>query len=203
MNHYFWFVLIATITVLSPGPGVMLTLTNAARFGIKGAINSILGIASGSFIVAGISATSLGLLLATSVLAFTIVKYMGAAYLIYLGLKLWRGKKIDLQPTGVPSKTRYRLFMEGLMLQLTNPKAVFFFMSIFPQFIDYSTHNSYQFVLLVATYSSLIIIIHLLYASLAHSVRTWLATDRGSRLMNRIGAGTFIGFGIGLAVASK
>ncbi len=76
------FLLIATATVFSPGPGVILTLTNAIRFGVSGAIGGILGIAFGTFIVAGVSATSLGIILATSSVAFSIMKYIGAAYLI-------------------------------------------------------------------------------------------------------------------------
>lgn len=85
MGSYLLFVVIAIATVLSPGPGVMLTLTNAIRFGVSGAFGGILGIAFGTFIVAGISATSLGIVLATSATAFSIMKFIGAAYLIYLG----------------------------------------------------------------------------------------------------------------------
>ncbi len=87
MNNYGLFILFATLTILSPGPGVVLTLSNAVRHGWTGAVPGILGIASGAFVVAAISATSVGLILSTSANAFTALKYAGAAYLLYLGYK--------------------------------------------------------------------------------------------------------------------
>jgi threonine/homoserine/homoserine lactone efflux protein len=207
MENYLLFVLIAIITVLSPGPGVILTLTNAIRYGVSGTAGGILGIAFGTFIVAAISATSLGLILATSAIAFSVMKYIGAAYLIYLGVKLWRSPAVKMDVTKTSTKASpkniKRRFIEGLSLQLTNPKAVFFFMSIFPQFIDYSTAYTQQFVLLVVTYSLLVVVIHLLYAYLARSARTWLSSDKGGRIVNRLGGGTFMCFGVGLASASR
>ena len=80
MENYLLFFIIAVATILSPGPGVILTLTNAIRYGFSGAMGGILGIAFGTFIVAGVSATSLGVILATSSIAFSIMKYLGAAY---------------------------------------------------------------------------------------------------------------------------
>lgn len=203
MGSYFLFLIIAIATVLSPGPGVILTLTNSIRYGFSGAIGGILGIAFGTFIVAGVSATSLGIILATSSLAFSIMKFSGAAYLIYLGFKLWRtpAKKID--SVSSDTKGRKLQFLEGLTLQITNPKAVFFFMSVFPQFVDYSTNFVNQFILLVVTYSSLVVIIHMLYAQLAKSARSWLSSEKGGSIVNRLGGGTFICFGVGLASASK
>ena len=154
MENYLIFLLIAIITVLSPGPGVVLTLTNTIRYGAKDAVNGILGIAFGTFIVAGISATSLGLLLATSSIAFTIMKLIGAAYLIYLGIKLWRSPSVKIELNEKISKNRKLQFIEGLALQLTNPKAIFFFMSVFPQFINFNHGYIAQFILLVVTYIS-------------------------------------------------
>ncbi|WP_020408039.1 LysE family translocator [Hahella ganghwensis] len=215
MENYLIFVMIATLTVLSPGPGVLLTLTNALRYGVGGAFGGILGIAFGTFVVAGVSATSLGMILAASSVAFTVMKFLGAAYLIYLGVKLWRAPVIGMQQADVhraakPGKFRTR-FLEGLTLQLTNPKAVFFFMSIFPQFIDYSSGETSgylsgyvsQFVLLVLTYSLLVVVLHLLYAHLAKSARAWFSSDKGGRIVNRVGGATFLFFGVGLASATK
>lgn len=203
LESYFLFLLIAIATVLSPGPGVILTLTNTIRYGVSGAVGGIFGIAFGTFIVAGISATSLGILLATSSFAFGVMKIIGALYLVYLGIKLWRAPAASIELAEKTEKRRALQFVEGLTLQLTNPKTVFFFMSVFPQFIDYSGEFSGQFVLLVVTYSSLVIAIHLLYASLAGSARRWLSSERGGKTVNRLGGGTFICFGIGLASVNK
>lgn len=203
MENYLLFFIIAVATILSPGPGVILTLTNAIRYGFSGAMGGILGIAFGTFIVAGVSATSLGVILATSSIAFSIMKYLGAAYLIYLGIKLWRSPIKSVESNIGSTKNKKLQFVEGLTLQLTNPKAVFFFMSIFPQFVDYTGDFVGQFLLLVITYSSLVIFIHILYALLAKSARSWLASEKGGRMVNRFGGGTFVCFGVGLASASK
>lgn len=203
MDAYLLFLIIATATVLSPGPGVMLTLTNAIRYGVSGAIGGILGIACGTFIVAGISATSLGVLLATSTVAFSITKFIGAVYLIYLGIRLWRSPGAKLCTQSAAIRSRRHQFIEGLTMQITNPKAVFFFMSVFPQFIDFSKNYVSHFALLVITYSSLVVIIHILYANLGKTARHWISSDKGGRMINRIGGGTFIGFGVGLATANK
>jgi len=203
VENYLLFLVVAIITVLSPGPGVILTLTNTIRFGISGAAGGIFGIAFGTFIVAGISATSLGVILATSTIAFSVMKYIGAAYLIYLGIKLWRSAPPKMEINKTALKSRRLQFIEGLTLQLTNPKAVFFFLSVFPQFIDLTINNSNQFLFLVVTYSSLVVLIHFLYACLAKKARFWLTSEKGGRSVNRVGGSTFMCFGLGLAAASK
>ena len=204
MENYLLFTLIATVTILSPGPGVLLTLTNSIRYGFFGAIGGIVGIAFGTFIVAGLSATSVGVILATSAMAFMVMKYIGAAYLIYLGIKLWRSPITKLDTSSRTAGNIKVQFFEGLTIQLTNPKAVFFFMSIFPQFVDFSSSQYVsKFLMLVVTYSSLNLLIHFLYAYLARSARNWLSTEKGGRIVNRAGGGIFVLFGIGLASTTK
>lgn len=193
----------ASATVLSPGPGVTLTLTNSIRYGMYETFGGILGIAIGASVVAGISATGLGLILAASATAFTIMKYIGAAYLIYLGIKMWRTPPMVTNEPAPLKPSMRRRFLEGLTLQLSNPKAIFFFLSIFPQFIDNSRPYVFQFFTLVLTYSCLVIGIHLLYAMSAHKVKRWLSSPRGSRVFNRIGGGAFVFFGLALATAKK
>lgn len=138
MENYLLFLIVATVTVLSLAPGVILTLSNTIRFGVCGAANGICGIAFGTLIVAGISATSLGVVLATSTITFNVMKYIGAIYLIYLGIKLWRAAPAKMEVDTASSKSVNLQFIEGLTLQLTNPKAVFFFLSVFPQFVDFN-----------------------------------------------------------------
>ncbi|OQS35964.1 lysine transporter LysE [Chromobacterium haemolyticum] len=203
MQHYPLYLLMAAATVVSPGPGILMTLTNSLHFGLRGTMGGILGTACGSFIVAGVSATSLGLLLAASALAFTVMKWIGAAYLFYLGVKLllapaFRFDEIKTQPRGFA-----RRFGEGMAVQLTNPKSIFFFLSIFPQFIDTQGAYAPQFLLLVGTFSSLIILIHTVYALTAQRARRWLASERGGKWVNKAGGMTFLLFGALLANANK
>ncbi len=203
MKLYALFLLMATATVFSPGPGVIMTLTNSLRYGVGGTIGGICGIAFGALVVAAISATSLGVLLATSAVAFTIMKYVGAAYLIYLGIKLWCAPGFKYVEATSRELGFGKRFLEGLSLQLTNPKAIFFFISVFPQFIDPSADYVNQFLLLVVTYSSLVIVIHCLYAFTAQRAKVWLTSDRGGRALNKIGGAIFMFFGATLAVTKR
>ena len=203
MHLYALFLLVATATVLSPGPGVVMTLTNSLRYGMRGTFGGILGIAVGALLVAAISATSLGVLLATSAAAFTVMKYVGAAYLVYLGLRLWRAPpfKFDEQPAHAASLGKR--FAEGLSLQLTNPKAIFFFLSVFPQFIDSKRNYGLQFAVLVLTYSALVVLIHCGYALFAKRAKRWLTSERGGRTVNKAAGTTFVFFGAMLALAKR
>ena len=203
LEAFLVFVIVACATIVSPGPGVVLTLSNSIRFGAKGAMGGIFGIATGTFLIAGLSATSLGIILATSSLAFTVMKYLGAAYLIYLGVKLWRSPPREIGLAKVKQSSWKRQFTEGFLIQVSNPKAVFFFISIFPQFVDFTKDHFQYFAILVITYSTLVICIHSCYAFLAKSARGFLATKKGNTLVNKLSGGTFVCFGLGLASASK
>lgn len=203
MNLYLLFLIVATLTVLSPGPGVLMTLTNALRYGLRGTIGGILGIAFGALLVAGISATTLGAVLAASALAFTVLKLAGAAYLIYLGARLWRSPPVPVASEQAHQASFKRRFLEGLSLQLTNPKAIFFFLSVFPQFIEGEAGFVRQFALLVLTYAALVVVIHTGYALFAHQARAWLTSERGGRTVNRLGGATFMCFGVALTFARK
>jgi homoserine/homoserine lactone efflux protein len=203
LKLYPLFLLMATATVFSPGPGVVMTLTNSLRYGMKETFGGILGISFGALVVAAVSATSLGVVLAASALAFTVIKFIGAAYLVYLGIKLWRAPALQLKEQPTIEASFGRRFLEGVSLQLTNPKVIFFFLSIFPQFIDRSMDYSTQFTIQVLTYSSLVVVIHCLYALFAHRAGLWLASERGGRTINKLGGATFVFFGAALATARK
>lgn len=200
MDRYPLFVAMAALAILSPGPGVVLTLTNAIRHGWRGAIGGILGIACGAWLVAAACAGGLGLLLAASTTAFAIMKLLGAAYLIVLGVRLWRA------PVAVQAQAPQaaaRRFAQGLSLQVTNPKAVFFFLAIFPQFTDVARPDARSFVLLVLTYAVLIVVIHSGYALLASRAQRWLGSPAGARGVNRVSATAFVCFGVALATAKR
>lgn len=203
MDLYLLYLFIAAITISSPGPGVILTLTNTVRYGFSGALSGILGIVSSMFIIAIISATSLGLLLSTSALAFSIIKYTGAAYLIYLGIKLWRTPQQNIQTYHTQINSHLKRFIEGFSITFFNPKPIFFFISLFPQFIDPTGNYISQFIILAISFSLLAIVIHCLYALGARSAQAWLTSKKGHRTVNKLGGGAFIAFGAGLATSNK
>lgn len=203
MDVYLVFVLIASALILSPGPGVIHTLSNSIRYGAAGSISGILGIASGTAVVAVVAATGIGFILTTSAAAFAIMKYVGAAYLIYLGVKRWRAPTIKIGEARADVHGVAAKFIEGSLIQILNPKVVLFFMSIFPQFINPASDFNRQFVVLVSTYSLLVVVIHLLYAVVAETARNWFASPVRGRIANRISGATFVGFGIGMAATSR
>ncbi len=203
MDHYFLFLTMATATVMSPGPGVTLTVTNSLRYGVYESMGGIVGIALGALIIAVISATGLGLILAASSWAFTIIKYVGAAYLIFLGVRMWRSPPLSKQDAAITEPNIKRRFIEGLSIQFSNPKVIFFFISIFPQFINRTEAYFMQFSILTLTYFFLVIVIHMLYAAMAGQARNWLASKKGGLVLNRVGGGVFILFGLVLAATEE
>jgi len=194
MNLYLMFMTMATLTILSPGPGVLKSLTNAIHYGRQQAFVGILGLACGVLCVALLSATSIGLILASSQLAFTIVKTLGAAYLIYLGIRMLLSRSDSAASQQQPERSMMATFTEGLLLQFTNPKAILFFMAILPQFIDHSKAYVPQFLLLVVTFCTLLVLIHTLYVLGARKVSGWLAGTQ-TNWLNKAGACAFLMFG--------
>ena len=126
MKLYPLFLLLAGLTVLTPGPGVLMTLTNAMRYGLRSTFGGILGVACGALLVALLASTSLGVLLATSAVGFTLLKLLGAAYLVYLGIRFWRTPPFVFHEPASHQASFRRRFAEGMSLQMTNPKVIIF-----------------------------------------------------------------------------
>jgi homoserine/homoserine lactone efflux protein len=198
------FLVVAATTVASPGPGVVLTLTNAVRYGRLSTLAGILGLVFGALLIATLSATGLGVILATSALAFTVTKLLGAAYLVYLGVRTWRAPAFRFEEKAAEADGGAgRRFVEAISIQLTNPKALVFFLSVFPQFIDRGSDFGPQFALLIGTYGLLILLIHTVYAACARQARLFLTTAGGGRVLNRVSGATFLFFGAALATAKR
>lgn len=197
------FIGVSIATILLPGPAVILTLNNAIQRGLKKTIVGILGISTAILCIAVLSATSIGVLLASSVLAFTVVKIIGAIYLIYLGIKMFRSKT-SMQSSGALTESSFKkCFLEGFGVSISNPKAVVFFMSIFPQFINLGQAYTSQFILLACTFAGLVLVIHSTYALFASIAKNKLASGESNNLLGKISGTIFVFFGLGLAVTSR
>lgn len=202
MSAVMLFAGLAAVNIVTPGPGVMLTLTNAIRHSWRDALAGIVGVASGTFLVAALSLLGVGAVLLASSAAFLVMKYTGAAYLVYLGVKMWRSAPrafLELQTT--PGSLARR-FAEGFVLQVSNPNAILFFLALFPQFIDQDAPDAAWAALLVGGYALLVVAIHSLYALAARRTRVWLSSTGGGRLVNRVAGTAFILSGLALATAS-
>ena len=203
MENYLLYIAIASATIASPGPGVVLSVSNSIKYGFWGAVAGIFGVAIAMLCIAILSATSLAVILSASALAFTILKYIGAAYLIYLGVKMWRSSsKFDMNHK-TTIKSNKKKFVEGLLITLLNPKPIFFFMALFPQFINSSENYLLQFMLLSITFSVLVVLIHFGYALFAKTAKSKLSTPRGSQILSRVSGSFFVLFGVGLAATNK
>lgn len=191
---YFLFISMATGLILSPGPGVLKSINNSINYGIRQAGVGVFGLVSGVFFVSMISATSLGVLLSSSATLFAALKYAGVGYMFYLG---WNTLQRSALPLDAPVASRpgsFKIFSEGVLLQLANPNALIFFFSVLPQFIDPKTNYQRQFICMALIFCTLMAGIHMGYVLVASKAKVWLNSH--SRLFNQISAGLFFGFGL-------
>jgi threonine/homoserine/homoserine lactone efflux protein len=192
---------VALLTCFSPGPGVLLAISNAMAVGARHTVFSSLGNAAGLFIVSGAATAGMGALLAVSASAFLAVKVVGAVYLVYLGIKQWRSAPMRLDASAAnphQPHTAGKLFLQGLGVAVTNPKAILFFTALFPQFLTPGSSLLGQTVLLTATFTALALLSHACYVGLFRSLRRFLADARHMRLFNRISGGLFVLLGLSL-----
>jgi threonine/homoserine/homoserine lactone efflux protein len=190
---------------LTPGPNGLLALTHGACFGLRRSVGTVLGGAAGFLLLIAASLAGLGALLAASERAFTVAKWIGAAYLVYLGIKVWRSPAaIVAVGPGAADAGGARpsdLFRQGFLVAVSNPKALVFFAAFLPQFIVPGLPYWLQLAVLGGTFVVVEILYELMLAGLAQRIAPWL-TQHG-RLFNRIAGGTFVGMGVVLAGAHR
>jgi len=207
MTWQIWlaFVTIEAVLSMTPGPAVLYVLSQAIRQGPAKSIWGSGGILSANAMYFALSATSLGAVIVASYKLFFLIKWLGAAYLVYLGLRSFFGKSavISLPDSSGDLRTGPRILRDGFFLQAANPKALLFFTAILPQFID--AHRSVVFQIVVLGISSILVEFVILFTSRQLAGRS-LSTARRPRfekLTNRIAASLLVGAGVGLARLSR
>lgn len=185
---------------LTHGPNGLLSLTHGVRFGVRRTVFTALGGVTGFTALIGASLAGLGALLAASEQAFTIAKWVGAGYLVYLGIRTWQAPPTAMVPQdgrGAPGNFGPgRLFREGLLVAVSNPKALIFFAAFLPQFIDPHRSLLLQFALLAGTFVLTEFVTEYLLAAAAHRISPWLA--RVGKRFNRVCGGVFVAIGAAL-----
>ena len=194
---------VALVVTFSPGPGVLLAISNSLALGPRRAMFSSIGNAVGLIAVSSVAMLGLGVVLATSAMAFMALKVAGAGYLVYLGIKQWRSKGsafADLgdAPGADAARSKWRLFGQGLTVALTNPKAILFFSALFPQFITPNVPVFVQFAGLTATFVSCAILAHTFYVLLARVLKGQFRSQRRMRWFNYATGTVFIGLGLSM-----
>lgn len=205
-NLYAAFCLATAALILMPGPIVTLVIANSLKHGVGTGIRTVIGANSGTTIL--LTAGGLGL---TTVLAvagdiFEWVRWAGAAYLIYLGIREWRtalktrAPETDLLPPDAKPKG---VFWHGFIVAITNPKTIFFFVAFFPQFIDPARAAGPQIAILIATFMVLAFLLDGFYAVIAGRARMWLVGAKKARIRHGITGTLLMGTGIGIALARR
>ncbi|MFD1696553.1 LysE family translocator [Roseibium aestuarii] len=205
LETWLLFVAVSLVPAVSPGPGVMLAIHNTLKYGRNATLASATGNALGLVIIGFAVAFGFGALMAASAAAFTVLKLVGAAYLIYLGLKVWRDRSsFAAVEQGGPKRKSYKaLFTQALFVSVTNPKAILVITALFPQFMSHHGFRLDQTVILSLTYAALCWANHAAIAFAGNSVRRFLNSDRRLTITRRITGTLFMGFGAALATASR
>lgn len=207
LSDWLLFSSITLAATLSPGPAILLVVSVSMRFGPGACVASIGGNITGLLIMASLSVAGVSYLILHSDTAFLLVKAVGALYLIYLGIKLWRtdfSLRTEATEEYVPVVPgAMRRYFQGVLIALTNPKAIVFMTALLPQFIDSAAPLAPQFGVLVMTFMVLSAGCLTGYALLVARITGLSARWKNSRLMNRVFGSAFVSAGVALAFATN
>jgi threonine/homoserine/homoserine lactone efflux protein len=206
LEHWLAFVAASSVLLAIPGPTILLVISYALSHGRKVASATVAGTALGDFTAMTASMLGLGALLATSAALFTVLKWVGAAYLVYLGIKLWRApvseRAADLGEAEVTSVKPFKIFLHTYVVTALNPKSIVFFVAFLPQFLDLSQPLFFQMVVFEVTFLVLATLNATLYGLLASMARNTIRKPKVQQIVNRTGGSLMIGAGL-LSVGFK
>ncbi|WP_159995806.1 LysE family translocator [Roseomonas sp. 18066] len=196
-----WIAFLAAAAVLLaiPGPTILLVIGQSLGGGRRAALPLVAGVAAGDLTAMTLSLAGLGALLATSAALFTVLKWAGAAYLIWLGVRLWRA---PVEGAAVPLGAR-QAWRQAFLVTALNPKSIAFFVAFVPQFIDPALPFLPQAVVLVASFVTLAALNALLYAMAAGRLSGAVQKPRVRRILNRTGGGMLVGAGLATAAMRR
>lgn len=191
------FFLASAALLAIPGPTVMLVVSYAVGRGRSTGWRTVPGVTLGDFTAMTVSLLGAGAVLAASATLFTALKIAGAAYLIWLGIKMWRAepKLEDVQET-ISTSSNFSMFWNAYVVTALNPKSIVFFVAFVPQFVDVSTPVFPQFVILEATFLTLAALNVAIWAALAGTLRARFKSTKTLKLINRFGGSFLIGAGV-------
>ncbi|EGF31129.1 putative homoserine/homoserine lactone efflux protein [Oxalobacteraceae bacterium IMCC9480] len=209
-----WLLYFAAVCVLvaTPGPAVLMSMSNAVRFGVRRALVSALGSITAVCIVMTVCAIGLGAALATSEKIFSAIKWFGVIYLVWLGFKMFRSREsgfgdgadgADGATMPPPAKSFTGLYLQGFLVGASNPKALLFFTAFFPQFLNPAQAQLPQFLILGTTFICCELFGLMTYASFAARIAPWLRAPGRARRFNQVTGAAFVGAGALLATVHR
>ncbi|AYD00889.1 LysE family translocator [Neorhizobium sp. NCHU2750] len=199
IEHWLAFAAASAVLLAIPGPTILLVISYSLSHGRKVASATVAGVALGDFTAMTASMLGLGALLATSAMLFTLLKWVGAAYLIYLGIKLWRAPvagQAAADEGETPSVLPLRVFLHTYAVTALNPKSIVFFVAFLPQFLDLARPLFFQMVVFEVTFLVLATINATLYGLLASMARDTIRQPKVQKVVNRTGGTLMIGAGL-------
>jgi threonine/homoserine/homoserine lactone efflux protein len=206
-DRFLAFLATSFVVIAVPGPSVMFTISRAMTVGRRGALLTVVGNTAGVYVQVVAVAFGVGALVERSILAYTVLRFVGAAYVVYLGVQAIRHRhalSVAASARGMPAPTR-RLIADGFLVGVANPKTIVFFAAIAPQFIDRNAGQfTGQLLVLGAAFCSIALISDSVWATVAGSARAWFAKSP-RRMASVSGAGglAMIGIGATLAVSGR
>jgi threonine/homoserine/homoserine lactone efflux protein len=204
MSFEVWitFVAASTVLLIIPGPTILLVISYGLGQGWRAALPSAVGVALGDFTAMTLSMLGVGALLATSATLFTILKFMGAAYLIWLGVKLWRaGGSMNAQPR-TDASSSLKMVAHAWLVTALNPKSITFFVAFLPQFLDPRADFWSQMLIFEGTFLALAFLNAFAYGLVASRARGLVSSPKAIGTFNKVGGSLLIGAGGVTAIAS-
>ncbi len=203
MDNLLAYIPVATLMVVIPGADTMLLMKNTLSYGPKAGRFTVLGMLSGLSFWTGIAILGLSVVIAKSVILFTTIKYLGAAYLIYLGIKSLISKQtlaVDQmeRSADVPVDRRYhkKSFMQAMLSNVLNPKTVIVYITIMPQFINLNGHVNQQLIILASILTGLAAAWFLILVYVVDYAKKWLNDKKHQQMFQRVAGILLVGFGI-------
>jgi threonine/homoserine/homoserine lactone efflux protein len=195
----FWlFVTVTFFVSATPGPNMLLVMSSSARFGFRASLATMAGCLTALLAMLSISAAGLGALLHAFPAVFDALRWTGAAYLVYLGIRTWRAPlpqgAADASAVIAPLRNRGQLFRQGLLVAASNPKAILFAAAFLPQFIHPELPKLPQFTILLLTFAVIEVSWYVVYAGSGRHLAQYLRRTAVLRLFNRLTGGVFVGF---------
>ncbi len=198
---YAAFVAATAVLILIPGPNVALIVANSLAHGSRYGVTTVAGTSSAMVVQLALTVLGMTTLLGALANGFEALRWIGVAYLIYLGIKAWRAPAVDLTKVRPEPRSLRAIFLRGFLVSLTNPKTLLFYGAFLPQFATPGASLTGQLALLSGTFLVVAIVLDGTWALLAARFGTALAVN--GRLRNRLTGALLLGAGVGLALARK
>jgi threonine/homoserine/homoserine lactone efflux protein len=204
LSTYAFFLGTAFAILLVPGPAVLYVVTRSIEMGRAGGIASVAGITTATFAYVALATAGVSSLVVASTVAFDVVKYAGAAYLLFLGVRRLLGRGLEEEAEEPAPRTRRRAYTQGVVVNLTNPKMIVFVFAFLPQFVDpHASRPWLQTLVLGLSFTTLAFLSDSLYAVAAGSIADRLrGTATIAKVQRWAGGGVLVGLGILSAVWS-